>query len=116
METTTTKYGNINQKTRRAVANEIHQILKPTHFDSIPLDDIQNGLEAHGLTLLQEDGTKWAGWLLGNCSYCLFELGDLTRSEKINGEKVYAPVKNAGLSLSWYFVRTDRIEVIGYIS
>jgi hypothetical protein len=54
----------INEKIRKAVNNRLYTLSKVRH-PSIPLDDMFKALEDNGLTPIQEDGTKWSGFLCG---------------------------------------------------
>ncbi len=50
---------------KRELSNFLHELGRK-HHDQIPLDSIFSRLEGHGIVPLQEDGSKWSGFLLGN--------------------------------------------------
>ena len=70
-------------------------------FDSVPLDRIDNALEAHGFGMLDEDGEPWQGLLCGRDGRCIFDIG----------------ASNAVLVLHWHkFDTTGRYEIVAYVS
>lgn len=75
------------------------------YHDLVPLSDIMVAMRANGLTLLQEDGTEWSGFLCGEDSNATIQCADL----ELN------PV-HRWLSLSWYRMPSGRYEVTAYVS
>lgn len=109
----------ISAKKRKQAMKVIQDILKPTYFSVIPLDEIMLSLAEVGVVVLQEDATIWAGMLLGSDSRALFILGDAETAQETECGTVYTAYDNTCLCLSWYKSdsRTDsKTEVIGYIS
>ena len=74
-------------------------------FDKIPLQPIFDILKKYKMTPLQEDGTKWDGFLLGRTATVRFELG-------YDGKVI----KNFMLNLYWYKHDTNRYEINVYLS
>jgi len=96
---------------------QIHTLLKPTYFDSIPLSQIFNILIKQGITPLQEDQTAWSGFLLGGrkkTEQVYFNLGWTDTKDK---DKRMQAIPNSVLSLSYYIMpESGRYEVIAYIT
>lgn len=105
-------------KVRRKVTDKLHA-LTSGYLDDIPLAEIFAALDDHGLIPLQEDGTRWAGMLLGNA-----EAG----TERANDQRAsialaYAPAGHPELPvlapywlhLTWCTVGS-RYEVVAYLN
>lgn len=45
-----------------------------TTFDAIPMAEIMQAIESAGAMVVQEDGTRWEGMLMGNNSGATFEV------------------------------------------
>lgn len=100
---------NKTAKEIKALNVRVREVLAPTYFESIPLEGINEILQSEGLALIQEDNTRWSGFLMGSDSRALIEIG------KENGSEVLDSTKNA-LMISWYKMNSGRWEVIGYIA
>lgn len=100
---------NLKKKLNRAIS----ELLKPTYFNGIPLGQIFNLMEEHGIVPLQEDNTKWSGFLCGASGECFFELAPADSKDE-NG--MYKPYTNTGLRMTWYEMRSGRYEVIAYFT
>ncbi len=98
---------------RKSMNREIHTLLKPTYFDSIPLEGIDEILRRHGLALVQEDHTLWAGMLCGDSGQALFDVG--VYHDGMGPRDILDATKFV-LALSWYRMGSGRWEVISYIS
>ncbi len=85
---------------RRANDN-LHRVLKPTYFRSIPLDTIYNAVESAGLTINPEERE------------CIL----VGRQSRAHWSLTYRgiPVRPA-LWVSWYKMESGRYEVIGAIT
>ncbi len=89
---------------RRAVAaanNNLHRVLKPTYFQSIPLDSIYRAVESTGLTIDPEERQCILVGRQGRATWPLTYQG--------------VPV-NARLWVSWYKMESGRYEVIGAVT
>ena len=109
----------LNASIRRKMNVDIQKLLKPTYFHSIPLSDIFDILEKYGIVALQEDDTKWSGFLLGGVSrteQVNFTLGFMNTKYDLHGLDTYQQVKNAMLVLTYYKMGSGKYEVIAYIS
>lgn len=110
------KSGALKQNERSKLNRKISKILKPTYFDKIPLEDIFDVLEEHGLVPLQEDNTYWSGILAGGVKkteQMTINLGWKDTEQN----KQYQPVSNAMLSLSYYKMpKSGKYEVIAYVT
>jgi hypothetical protein len=105
----------MDAKTRKSINAKLHDLCTQL-YPSIPLDQIETFLEHDGYLMLQEDNTKWAGMLIGREGREVFELADSFVYETVNNEKVYTPLENAMLVLTWYRYKTGRYEVVSYVS
>lgn len=95
---------------RNHIAAAIQEVLKPLYFEAVPLQAIQQTLQAHQVTLLQEDGTPWEGFLTGAQGRCVIDLGE-----------VLGPIDNPrplpfSLALQWFKMPSGRFEVNGYLT
>lgn len=103
----------INAKLRKQMNKAMWKVLKPTYFDSIPLDSIFNVLKDFGLVPLQEDYTSWSGFLCGRSGECFMEMGF---ADSLYSNIFYQPVENSVLRMTWYKMESGRYEVIAYIT
>lgn len=101
----------LNPRDRKQINNRLRKI-SSEKYDAIPLDEIFQVIEDHGCVVLQEDNTKWSGFLCGREQQTYFPVA-LEETEK---EGAFEPVNNAMLALYWYQFETGRYEVIAYIS
>jgi len=92
--------------TRKRMRKEIQNVLKPTYFKEIPIDDLDNALHKYGYRLSDEDGTPWNGILIGADSHTVFKLSNMNGNIQ----------KNTGLQLSWHKMSNGKYEVTGYIT
>jgi hypothetical protein len=101
----------MNAKLKHKINVRIHAALKPTYFDTIQLATCINILEEFGFTIIQEDYTRWDGFICGRegQEYFTIAMNDLS-------EYCCKVVKNAQLALSWYKMESGRYEVIGYVA
>ena len=82
------------------------EFLKPTYFDGIPMEEIMKVLkDSADIEVVQEDGSRWSGMLLGDSAADSFDLG---KDGKL--------INNTSLFLSWYKMPSGKMEVIGYLS
>lgn len=98
---------------RKKVNKELREL--GDYHPEIPLDKIEDILEKYGIVLLQEDYTKWSGFLLGEESNTYIEIGYINTARQENDITFYTPIINSKLSLSWYKMQ-GRYEVISYLT
>jgi len=94
----------IDTKVRKLINSELATFCK-TYYDQIPLTEIFDILKKNNIIVIQEDGTPWSGFLMGNNSSTTFDL-------KIDGKNI----ENSILSLSWYKMENGRFEINAYLS
>ena len=99
-------------KDRQKANKAIDTFLKPIYFDSIPLLQLFGILEKFGLVVLQEDNTKWGGFLCGDSAETTFTIA---YANTYHDEYFYIPIENAGLRLTWYKMTSGRYEIVSYI-
>ena len=105
----------LNARMKKRINTDITKLLKPTYFDKIPLQPLFDILEKHGLIVLQQDQTKWDGFLLGGTKKTervQFDLG-VKALKDVGG--TYPVITNAELQLSYYKMESGKYEVIAYI-
>ena len=90
------------------------------YHQGIPLGTIFGILEDNHYVPLQEDNTKWDGFICGDEGQTTFPLGDLNeiRDASLVCEQdapTYTPVDNV-LCLSWYKMSSGRYEIVSYVS
>ncbi|MCK9433833.1 MAG: hypothetical protein M0R32_03205 [Candidatus Cloacimonetes bacterium] len=105
---------------RRAITDFLHDVGRK-YWEYIPLDEIFKMLEGHGIVPLQEDGTRWSGWLLGDkeCGSpgsedqrTLFQLAIR------QPDGLWALSKN-GILITWCTLNgtgTKKYEIVSYVS
>jgi hypothetical protein len=106
----------LDPQQKRQVNNTITRITKPTYFDGIPLNKIEEGLHEHGLILLQEDQTEWSGFFTGREGQANIALGFInTRYKGNNDIDTYEEIVNAALTITWYKMGSGKYEIVAYI-
>jgi hypothetical protein len=90
----------------------IHKALKPTYFDTIQLATCINILEEFGYTIIQEDYTRWDGFICGASGQAYFTIA----KNDLNQLVLDRVVRNAQLALSWHKMESGRYEVIAYVA
>lgn len=96
---------------RWKINNKLYPLTRVFH-DQIPLDKVQSILEDFDIVLLQEDNTKWSGFLCGRDSNTIFALG---LKSSVNDHGVYEQIDNY-LYFSWYrHDTTDKYEINMYL-
>ena len=102
---------------RNTLNNGIHPITQGYH-DQIPLNDIFNILSQNNIQAVQEDGTPWTGFLMGNA-----ECGsDEAASQRVHfdlafrSENGLVPITNASLFLSWCTMQSGKYEINAYVT
>ena len=106
-------------KIKKKVNKALHTLATNKYFDSIPLNDIKRILERADIILLQEDGTPWSGFLLGDDASASIVVGDKNDVVSSYGDSiiaVYRPYTNTSLQLSWYRMPSGKFEVGVYLS
>jgi hypothetical protein len=102
---------------KNRINKSIYNILLNKHFESIPLKEIMDACEAQDVIVLQEDGTKWGGFLTGGAEcgskeaesqHALFELA-------YKKDDAYYITKNA-LSMTWCTMHSGKYEIVAYVS
>jgi hypothetical protein len=109
---------------KKKINKDIHKLLKPTYFKSIPLDDIEKILNKYGVLMLQEDATPWSGFLLGGVKkteqvyFTLGWMGEmiLPDAQGFFSTKQRKVIPNAMLNLSYYKMTSGNYEVLAYVS
>jgi hypothetical protein len=62
---------------KQTIRNRVNRVLAPigrTFYEKIPLNDIFKACTDTNLQPVQEDGTNWDGWLLGEDGRTTFDL------------------------------------------
>ena len=105
---------------RTEISRFLSDLCKKKH-DSIPLGEIFGRLEGHGIVPIQEDGTRWSGFLIGGneCGSeearkqtCIINLAIIGEDGK------WEPLKE-GLVVYWCVISSypkKRYEVVAYVS
>ncbi len=105
------KHVKISIPDRRNINKELDKISK-NYYKKVPIDDIVKILSKVGIVLLQEDGTKWTGFLLGANGRATIEIG---HKKNIDGRS-FIPYNNTMLVISWYSMPSGLYEVTVYLS
>ena len=101
---------------KKRINNAIHEL--GNHHHEIPLQNLFDICEENGVIVLQEDGTKWSGFLVGGAE-CGSEKA--IEHQKANFQLAvkqedgeYVPAKN-GLTLTWCKRTNGDYEVVSYV-
>jgi hypothetical protein len=127
-QTTAVKF--LRPELKRSVNNLLHGL--GTYHNEIPLKQVFDILNQHGLTALQEDGTEWEGFLLGRDGQLFLDVAPLGskrvwagptyedkagKTQVIPDVYVYDKVKNTSLNMSWHTMDVSgRYEILAYLS
>lgn len=101
-------------RVRRKLNDRLHDVLKPTYFDSIPLDTIKGVLREFDVVMLQEDNTEWTGFITGREGRMSVDLADASYS--FGPGESYVPFRNTMFVMTWHKMPSGRYEVIAYVS
>jgi len=105
----------IDTKTKSKLNVGLYPIGKKL-WNKIPLDTIFEIIAKEGILPIQEDNTEWSGLLCGATGRAMFNLADKHSFKDHDGFKVYTPITNSVLVLSWYKFETGKYEIVIYIS
>jgi len=112
----------LNASAKRKINNDIHKFLKKEgeqglYFKEIPLGDLMEICENHGVVVIAEDYTRWSGFLTGADGHVYFDLADKNSATEYGRAVVYTSVfKNARLSLMWHKMPSGRTyEITTYV-
>ena len=83
------------------------------YLPNIPLEEIFKTLQDVNLIPLQEDQTKWQGFLCGDNGRACFDIGNIFHKNENNQYEKY---DNVNLILTWYKMQSNRYEIVCYIS
>ena len=85
---------------KNSIGRKLHDLTANRYFTEIPLDQIFDIVNQNGLTVVDEAGDPWSGFLCGSAGEAHF---------KVAGARFY-------LHLSWYTMPSGRYEIVTYIS
>lgn len=104
----------LTAKEKKQINNAVHEAVKKTYFDVIPLNDIFDACKKFDAVPLQEDDREWSGFLTGGIDKTEQIYFDLGRG-LINDDQ-YNVIRNACLVLSYFQVASGRLEILAYVS
>lgn len=87
----------------KRINNKLYDLCRELYRD-IPLDKLFEVFEDEGMTPVQEDGTRWSGFLTGREGRASIEI-------MFNGEKL-----KRALTLTWYKMDSGRYEIVAYFN
>jgi len=106
----------LDSSTKSKINKDLDELNSPPYFKEIPLQDIFDILERHGVVALQEDNKKWGGMLIGEDASTIFDIAPLSSEEQKDYGIVYTPYDNVVLQLSWYKMpETGNYEIVAYV-
>lgn len=85
---------------RSKINKEIGKLTYNRYHEKIPLDELFSILEKRGVTVIDEEGNPWSGFLCGESGHCTFDTTD---------RKLF-------LALSWYKMQSGKFEIVAYVS
>ncbi len=98
----------INNKIRHQANKLIEKLIKDNgscYFLTIPITEINDVLNTIGISIVQEDGTPFEGFLCGKNGRSILNLA-------MNNEII----DNSLLDLSWYLMPSNNYEITAYVS
>lgn len=100
----------MTHRMQKIIGNDLLKLLKPDYFKKIPLQQIFNIFDKHGLIPLAKDNTKWKGSVSGNkkSEEITFDLG--VKAFEENG--TYPKIPDASLILTYKKIESGKYEVI----
>jgi len=98
-------------KLRGYLNKQLQKEFGTTYFPSIPLKEIFDVLKKSYVVVVQEDGTPWSGFLMGDKGRDNFEMATL---DNVSGD--YIMIKDSVLVLTWYKMTSGKYEIVIYIS
>jgi hypothetical protein len=110
------KHKAIKPMIKSMINKEIHAL--GNYFNQIPLEQIFAIFKKYDVVMLQEDGTKWSGFVTtqGDCgSEKAYKNGPMTFELAVKTESGYLPSTNA-LIMTACTMPSGRIEIVAYIS
>lgn len=102
---------------KNRINKAIHKATSNKWFDAIPLDEIMNACETNDVVILQEDGKKWSGFLMGNAECGTEDTRNQTTIFQVAHKQEdgnYVITKN-GVYLSWCAIGNGKLEIVCYI-
>lgn len=100
---------------RNAIQKILSELGRNSH-NEVPIDQVFAALEANNVVALQEDGTKWAGFI-STCGECGTENGGkpVIMELAVKTETGYEPA-NVWLTMTLCTLGSGRIEFVGYLA
>ena len=105
----------LNAKIKKSINKVLHGF-GITYHHQIPMQDIFDALNVYKIIALQEDGTKWSGWLMGEDGRATIDIGPKASVREEDGEIFYSPYNNTMLILTWHKMQSGKYEVVAYLS
>jgi len=107
----------IKKKINKELINLTTPKNKTQYFRAIPLQDIWDILKKYNIVVLQEDGTKWDGFLTGRSAQTYFDIASIdSEVEGYSKYRIHVPYTNAQLALSWYKMSSGNYEITTYVT
>ena len=103
----------IPQSIRKRINKEIHGL--GSYFVQIPIDRIDEILQRNNVVMLQEDGTRWSGYVTtqGECGDVKSGPMQFDLAWKLNDEYI---LSNNYLIMTACTMPSGKIEVVAYVS
>lgn len=115
---TSTRTGSkVTSKERKMIHDAVTDAVTESYYKEIPIEEIDTELRKRGFLLVQEDGTPWAGMLVGREGRTIMEIGRKNDFEVRNGVKMHTILEDVGVALSWYKDdkrRDSKYDVVAY--
>jgi hypothetical protein len=92
-------------KHRKPINKGLYEISR-VYWNIIPFGEIDKVFREHGFKLIQEDGTDWEGFFLGEKGRATISIATL------EGEEIH----QHSLILEWYKMQSGRWEINTYLS
>lgn len=102
---------------KNRINKAIHKATSNKWFDSVPLNEIMEACEINNVVMLQEDGKRWGGWLLGGaeCGSEEARKQNVTFQVALKLEDGHYNITKNGVVLSWCAMGSGKLEIVCYI-
>ncbi|MBD3408194.1 MAG: hypothetical protein GF411_18880 [Candidatus Lokiarchaeota archaeon] len=109
----------LRNQMRQTVNHELAELVSGIYFKIIPLDNIFAVLNKYDIIPLQEDNTKFAGFLAGDDGRVSIDIAPESSAKyrPDMNEPYYAPYDNSNLYLVWHKMdESGRYEIVTYLT
>jgi len=107
----------LDSRLKSKINHQLAELVSGVYFDSPPLGEMFGILKDYGIVPVQEDNTKWEGFLAGSEGNAGIDIAPIDSGKGVEGETMFTPYTNSVLFLTWHKMEeTGRYEIVAYLS